>query len=104
MRPPEERLGYDLFDHIFTSQKSKIDENGHNPGARAAGVFLGLLGFPWGPVAPSRHSRCLKEIFVDFQESSEDVLIAAQETSVVSMGFFRASQRHLWEARNVETV
>ena len=83
----------------------KPNENGHDilvSGGRRP--FLGILGFPFGSRRSWQALKMLEGGFFDVQESSEDVLIAAQETSVVSKGLFRASQRHPWEAQSVETV
>ncbi len=66
--------------------------------------FLVPLCFPFRSRCAQQALKVLEGALIDVQESSEDVLVAAQETSVVSKGFFRASQRHPWEARSVETM
>ena len=65
---------------------------------------MGPLGSPLGSRRSYQARKVFEGVLIDAQESPEDVLVAAQETSVVSKGFFRAPQRHPWEARSVETV
>ena len=84
-----------IYSHLhITENVVTAAENGYN--ILVSGVpesVLGPLGFP---LSSWRSYHALKVLPGHPR--------AAQETSVVSKGFFQAPEKHPWEARSVETL